>query len=629
MVRLRKRNGRNVMEKKQFTGNLRYPTRGSLIHIFLLGSRRWFFLSILLSAFASLADLLNPRIIAYTVDVLLRGDETKESGLTRFFSDMAGGTEYLREHLGLVAAAVIAAALFGALCRYLFQMCNSVASERLMKNMRDMLFSHLERMTFSWYSSHPAGDIIQRCTSDTETVRRFLSEQMTEILRIILLIGLALNFMFRLSVPLAVPAALFVPVVFAYSLFFHRRIGETFLRADEEEGVLSTIAQENLTGVRVVRAFGRESTERRKFEEQNTVYTAAYKKLGVLISAFWSVGDFISGLQVLLITALGAVFCVRGSLTAGDYIAFVAYNAMLSWPVRTLGRVVSQMSRAGVSVDRIREIMNAEPERDPEEPEPYPEEGDIVFDHVRFRYGEDLPWVLEDVSFTVPRGKTVGILGGTGSGKSTLGELLDRLYDLEEGCGEIRIGDTNLNRISRKELRRHVGIVLQEPFLFSGSIRDNILMAAPDSADRETLLREAAGTADLTGTVSSFAEGYDTMVGERGVTLSGGQKQRTAIAQTLVRDVPVMIFDDSLSAVDAETDARIRNNLKKLYGTGKTIILISHRILTLMDADEIIVLNRGRVAERGTHRQLMEAGGIYRTICDIQNVQENAGEGGL
>ena len=609
------------MEKHKNMQREAYPTKRSLLAVFLRGSLGWFGAGIVFSALASLADLLNPRIIGFTVDVLLRGQEWNHQALVKRLLPGDGGMEYLREHLELVALAVLAVALSGALCRYLFRLCNSIASERFIKTMRDMLFSHIESMPFSWYSEHPAGDIIQRCTSDTETIRSFVSEQMTEILRIVLLIGFALTFMFRLSLPLAIPAALFVPVIFTYSLLFHGAIGRTFRKADEEEGVLSSIAQENLTGVRVVRAFGREKAEYDRFEKQNTIYTAAYKKLAVLISVFWSLGDLISGLQVLLIVALGAVLSVRGSLTPGDYIAFVAYNAMLAWPVRSLGRVVAQMSRAGVSVDRIREIMNAEPEKDPEHPEPFPEEGDILFDHVRFRYGEDLPWILEDVSFRIPRGKTVGILGGTGSGKSTVAELLDRLYDLEEGWGHIRIGSTDIRNIPRKELRRHIGMVLQEPYLFSGTIRENITLAAP-AGDRtpEEVVRKAADTAVLTRTVENFAEGYDTMVGERGVTLSGGQKQRVAIAQTLVRDVPVMIFDDSLSAVDAETDAAIRKKLRESRDSGRTILLISHRILTLMDADRILVLGEGRVMEEGTHRELVEAGGLYRTICDIQNI---------
>ncbi len=607
------------MEKQGKTEALRYPDRGSILRVFLAGCGHWFLYSIILSAAASLADLLNPRIIGFTVDVLLRNDESRTPAWITALCSAAGGTDYLREHLEVTAACVIAVALAGALCRYLFQMFNSAASERLVKNMRDILFSHIERMPFSWYTDHAAGDIIQRCTSDTETVRRFLSEQLTEILRIVLLIGLALTFMFRLSVPLSVLAALFVPVIFAYSLFFHRRIGETFLTADEEEGKLSSIAQENLTGVRVVRAFGREGTERARFETQNRIYTAAYKRLAVLISIFWSVGDFISELQVLLIIAAGAWLSVKGRMTAGDYIAFVAYNAMLAWPVRTLGRVVAQMSRAGVSVDRIREIMNGEPEQDPENPEPFPECGDIAFEHVKFRYGENLPWIGEDVSCRLPEGRTVGMLGGTGSGKSTLAELLDRLYDLEDGCGAIRIGGTDIRRISRAELRHRIGIVLQEPFLFSRTLGENIAIAAPEGAGREQM-EEAARIAVLTGTVESFSDGYGTKVGERGVTLSGGQKQRTAIAQTLMRNTPVLVFDDSLSAVDAETDAQIRKNLREHYGKGQTVVLISHRILTLMDADEIIVLNHGRIAEQGTHRELMEAGGLYRTVCDIQNI---------
>ncbi|MDD6691456.1 MAG: ABC transporter ATP-binding protein [Lachnospiraceae bacterium] len=590
-----------------------------LLGRFLQRSLHLFVISILCSLCVSVLDLVNPRIIGYAVDTVIGNAADLPAFLARI-----PGIRYVFSGIGAAALAVVVLALLAALFRFLAGTFNAKGAETLVRRMRELLFSHLLRLPLSWYAENQTGDIIQRCTSDVETIKNFVSEQLTQLFRTILLIVLALAFMSGISRGLTLIAFLFIPVIVLYSLFFHSRIGAAFQRADEEEGKLSSIVQENLTGVRVVRAFGREAQERERFETKNRSYTEFWVHLMKLLSAFWASGDLISGLQVMLVVVLGAAFCVRGQLSAGNYIAFITYNAMLTWPVRSLGRVISEMSKAGISIDRIAYILSSkeEDERDGgEEPDLHQ---DITFSHVFFRYQEELPLVLSDVSFTVRAGETLGILGGTGSGKTTAAELLDALYDLPEGCGSIRIGDTDLRDISRHYLRRGIGFVQQEPYLFSGTLLHNLTLANPAATKDE--VEEAAKISCLDEAVAKFEEGYETVVGERGVTLSGGQKQRTAIAQMLLGNPTIMIFDDALSAVDAATDAKIRRALSQ-KSKDATVLLVTHRITTLSGADRILVLDHGRVAELGTPQELYEKNGLYRRIYDLQAAgrEEDAG----
>ena len=489
-----------------------------------------------------------------------------------------------------------------------------MAAETMVKTMRDGLFEHIEHLPFAWHMKNRTGDIIQRCTSDIDTMKNFISEQMTSILRIIILLVMAVIFMLGMNVRLTIIALIPVPIIICYSLLYYKRVGDGFLDCDENEGKLSAMAQENLTGVRVVRAFGRERYERDRFEEQNEYYTSKWVRLAKVMSRYWSSSDVLSGTEVLLVVVFGAVFTLRGEITAGEYVTFISYNSMLVWPVRMLGRMISEMSKAGVSVERIAYIMNSPVEQDkPGTTEP-DLRGDIRFEHVNFAY-EGCPEILHDIDFTMPAGSVLGILGGTGSGKSTMMFLLDKLYELPPENGRISIGGVDINDISTPYLRENIGMVLQEPFLFSRSIAENISIAG-EEVDMAAV-REASRAACLDETVEGFTQGYDTFVGERGVTLSGGQKQRAAIARTLMRRQPIMIFDDSLSAVDTETDAKIRAELERRFGSA-SIILISHRITTLAKAGQILVLDKGRIAERGTHDELVAANGIYRKIYDIQ-----------
>lgn len=582
---------------------------------FMRGSVGFFVTSIISALLLALLDTLSPKIISVTVDSVLGSEPAELPEWALSIINSLGGFEYFRHHLYYVALLLVVLAVFTAVFQYCNRVFNAKGAETLVKNMRDSIFTHIDRLPFSWHMKNQTGDIIQRCTSDVDNVKRFLSDQLTSVFRIIIMLCLSLYFMFSMNVKLALVAVAFMPFIIGYSALFHGKIGKRFEVCDENEGILSAIAQENLTGVRVVRAFGRERYEREKFTKQNEYYTGLWVNLHRTFSIFWSTSDLISGIWVMCIVVVGAVMCVRGDgMTAGKYIAFISYNAMLMWPIRQLGRMISEMSKTGVSLGRIYQIMSAEEEHDKPDAVTPDMHGDIVFDHVSFAY-DGCPEILSDINFSVKAGTTLGILGGTGSGKSTLMYLLDRLYDIPEGCGKITIGGVDIADMKADWVRENVGMVLQEPFLFSKSTAENVGITKENIDLPE--IREAARIACLDETVTSFSKGYDTFVGERGVTLSGGQKQRAAIARLIVQRTPIMVFDDSLSAVDTETDSKIRHALSENLG-GSTVILISHRITTLMQAEKIVVLDKGRVAEEGTHSELISKGGLYKQIYEIQ-----------
>ncbi len=597
-------------------------TKISLILDFLKGSKFFFAISVLSALMVNALDMLTPQIIRTTVDSIIG---TEPLDVPAFVADMVaqiGGVPYLKSNLWIIGILIAAIALACAVFRYLNTVFNSKGAERFVKTMRNRLFSHIQRLPFSWHMKNQTGDIIQRCTSDVDMIKNFISEQLTAVFRIVMMIILSLSFMFSMNPKLTIVAVIFVPIVVSYSGFFHSKIRDRFTQCDENEGVLSTIAQENLTGIRVVRAFGREKFEKDRFEKQNNIYTNEWMKLCTTLSLFWGTGDLVSGLQIMLIVVLGSYFCVKGEMTAGEFIAFVSYNTMLIWPVRSLGRTISEMSKASVSVERIRYIMNSEAEADKPNAVTPDLSGDIEFKNVTFGY-TDVP-VLSNVSFKIPAGTTFGILGRTGSGKSTLMHLMNRLYDLPEENGQITIGGVDIADMKGEWVRENIGMVLQEPFLFSRTIGENIGITRENMTLSE--IREAASIACVDRSVMEFTHGYDTVVGERGVTLSGGQKQRTAIARMLAQKTPIMVFDDSLSAVDAQTDAMIRQALKEKLEDA-TVVLIAHRVTTLMQADCIMVLDKGQIAEIGSHEELMEKNGIYRRIYDMQmTVEEDMDE---
>ena len=592
----------------------------SLIARFLYKSKRYFAVALVSAALMAFADMLNPQIIRVALDNVIGGKEADLPRLVESLIESIGGFEFLKQNLWIMALAIVAVAAVKVTGQFCFRVFNTKASETLVKTMRDTLYSHIERLPFSWHMKNRTGDIIQRCTSDIDMVRMFISEQMTSICRISIMIVFSMAFMFSMNLWLTLIALLPMPIIVFYSLSFHSKVGTAFKDCDENEGKLSAMVQENLTGVRVVRAFGRERYEKDRMEEHNEYYTSLWVRLGKFMSRFWSTMDVLSGLQIMLLVVVGCVFCINGWLTEGEYIAFISYNSMLIWPIRMLGRMISELSKAGVSIDRIMYITESEIEKDKDGAVKADMTGDICFEHVNFSY-DGCPQMLYDINFTMKSGTTLGILGGTGSGKSTMVQLLDKLYDIPEDSGRITIGGVDIRDIETEHLRKNIGIVLQEPYLFSRTLAENIAITEPE-IDMERV-KDAAKSACLDTAIENFANGYDTFVGERGVTLSGGQKQRAAIARNLMRNAPIMVFDDSLSAVDTETDAKIRTELEKRFGTA-SIILISHRITTLSKADKIIVLDSGRIVEEGTHDELKNAGGIYQKIYETQSgLEEN------
>ena len=579
-----------------------------LISYFLKGCIALYLISVLSSLLVTLFSVLIPQVIGVAIDSVI-GNKPVE-GFFAVIVNAVGGTEVLKRNIWMVAVAILVLAVGMAVFRYIHSYTNVCANEKLMQRMRDGLFFRIQRLPLSWHTVHRTGDIIQRCTSDTQTILNFISNQMMHLIRIITLIVLSLVFMFVMNWRLALIAAAFVPLVVGYSLIFYSKAGRKFRECDEQEGVLSTIAQENLTGARVVRAFGKEKYERDKFNNQNVYYTGLWVKLERFLAMFWTSSEFLTALQLLCIIAVGTTFCINGNLTEGQFVAFVSYNTMLIGPVRQLGRIISNMSKAKVSLERIGEIMNGVPEEYGEDEGEL--SGDIVFENVGFSY-EEGKTVLKNINLTVPQGSTLGIIGGTGSGKSTLTYLLDGLYAPDEG--EIYIGGKNIKDISLKTLRKNIGLVLQDGYLYSKTVGENIAIATEKS--EPAAIRHAAQVACVDDNILGFEKGYDTIVGERGVTLSGGQKQRVSIARTLMRGTPVLIFDDSLSAVDSDTDAAIRKNLAEEW-VGATVIIISHRVTTVMHADNIIVMENGEISESGKNSELLAKDGIYRKIYDMQ-----------
>lgn len=587
-----------------------------IIWDFLEGSKLLFVISMLASLIITFINMVIPKLIGVTVDSVI-GDEPITDGMMSWIVELMGGTKLLKSALYIPALAVAVMGLCMAIFKYVSLYFNNKGAETLMQTMRNRLYEKIQRLPYDWHMKNQTGDIIQRCTSDTETIRTFVAEQLTEVVKIIVIIIFSLIFLFSVSTPIALIALIAIPVIFGYSLIFYGKVSNNFTECDENEGVLSAIAQENLTGVRVVRAFGREKYEKDRFEKQNVIYTDKWMQLCKILAWFWGIGDFVSGFQIMLVVTVGTVLCVNGSLTAGGLIAAISYNSLLIWPVRNLGRILSEMSKAGVSVARIGYIMDSQDEEDsPKDVKP-DMHGDIVFDNVTFSY-DSMP-VLKNVSFTVKGGTVLGVLGGTGSGKSTLTLLLSRLYKLKPENGKITVNGTDINDIKADYLRKNTGIVLQEPFLFSRTIAENIGVTADEINNED--IRAAGRAACLDECVTEFAKGYDTEVGERGVTLSGGQKQRAAIARVLMQKPPIMIFDDSLSAVDAETDEKIRESLQKNFGDS-TVIIISHRITTLMKADNIIVLDKGKIIEQGNHEQLLGKKGLYSAVYAMQTGTE-------
>jgi ATP-binding cassette subfamily B protein len=577
--------------------------------------RRFRTILLIAATFGTVAfSLLNPQIVRHTIDSVIGTAPLDVPAFAGSLVDYLGGLAVLRQNIWICALLVLTMAFCAELCNLARNYLGLELGETVAWKLRNTLYAHIQKLPWDWHLGCQTGDIIQRCTTDVDNIRNFIHHHLSELLRTACVFIIAVAMMFSMDLYMSLIALIMIPVIVTFSLFYYRHVSRNFARADAAEGVMQAAAQENYTGVRVVRAFGREAWEMKKFSEKTRNYANIWADIGKMFGLFWGGGDFMSGLQIAIIVAAGIWRSSQGDLSPGTFLAFFAYCNWMIWPVRELGRILSELSKTLVAAGRVREILAAEAETDPPDAL-YPAiKGEICFNNVNFNYGTG-ETVLSNISFTLKPGQTLAILGATGSGKSSLVHLLSRLYDLKDGDGIITIDGIDIRRIARSHLRRHIGLCLQEPFLFSRTISENISAGRSDFAMAE--LQSAASVAMVHETIEGFADGYNTIIGERGVTLSGGQKQRVSIARMLAAHAPVMIFDDSLSAVDTETDAQIRAALRHRIKDA-AVIIISHRISSLMQADRILVLKGGTVEALGSHRELLKQDGSYRRIFEMQ-----------
>ena len=554
-------------------------------------------------AVSALAKTFTYLLLRYFADDILTQGNYIGGNLTRTFLWIGLG------FLGLAAVEGGFSFLSGRLAAY--------TAEGITRRLRDFLFDHIQRLSFSYHATTPTGDLIERVTSDVDALRRFFSEQGIGMGRIIMLFVINFIAILNINVKLGLLSVVVIPFMLWTSLWFFKKVTKAYEEYQAQEAVLSTTLQENLTGVRVVKAFAQQEHEKKKFETDNWGKFLKGKILLLMHSLFWPLSDIVLGFQLLFGFVYAAYMAIDGQLTIGMYIAYVGLVVWLIWPIRNLGRIIVSASTGMVSYARLMDVIKQarEPLLDGTHQPEGPVRGDLVFDDVSFMYSDGEKDALKNISFHIKPGQAVALLGSTGSGKTSLVNLLPRFH--EYTGGRILLDDVELTEYSREYLRRQIGIVEQEPFLFSRSIRENISYGVGREVSDEEV-EVAAKAAAVHDVILTFPDGYNTLVGEKGVTLSGGQKQRITIARTLLKNPRILILDDSTSSVDTETEAEIRDALNELM-ENRTTFIIAHRIQSVMVADLILVLDKGQIVQMGTHDELItQMDGMYRRIYDIQ-----------
>ena len=563
-----------------------------------------------------------PVVPQIVFDGVLADEQREGSWIERLGLSLMGGREYVAERLWIPALFVVGLTILAALATYLRGRWVAIAAEDVMRRLRDRLHGHLNRLPCTWYDQAETGDVLQRCTSDVDTLRNFLAMQVIEIGRAIAMLLIPLPLMFMMDVRMSIASLLLIPVIVCSAFFFFGRVKSIFREKDEAEGRMTACVNENLHGIRIVRAFARQEFEREKFRVRNDEHRRLDYRLYAVLAWFWSSSDLICFTQKAIVLILGAYWVATDVLEIGTYYFFIAAVSLYVWPVRMLGRLLSEFGKAVVAVDRIHEILETPREVETGTDTPAKGGGAIEFAGVSFSHEESSP-VLSDISFTANAGQTLAIVAPSGGGKSTIINLLLRFYDGD--AGTICVDGVDVTTLDRTRHRARMAVVMQDPFLYSRSIRDNIALARRDSTDDE--LQIASRVACIHDSILEFDRGYDTLVGERGVTLSGGQRQRIAIARALLQRPDILVLDDALSAVDTRTERLILEALRDRRGS-QTTVVIAHRLSTLMQADQIIVLDHGRIVQQGTHGSLVEEDGMYRRLWDIQTTIESTDEQG-
>ena len=576
-----------------------------------------------------LLRLMRGNRLAYAAAALSTGvaasSQTGTYLLLRLFVDTVLPQKSLAPLL-LAAAGFVGLAAFQGTFSFLSGRLASRTAEWTTRRLRDSFYDQIQRLPFAYLDKAPTGDLIERATSDMDAVRKFYAEQAIGFGRVVLLFGVNFAALVSLNGRLALASVLVIPLVLAISVVFFKVISKRYESYQEQEAILSTTLQENLTGVRVVKAFARQAFEIERFDKVNLEKFRRGRRLLFMNAFFWPATDVLCGLQMLGGFVYGALLAISGDITVGTYMAAVGMILQIVWPIRFLGRLVVDISSGLVSYERLMAILKEpqEPLAEGAVPQDGELRGELHFRDVAFGYDAEKP-ILQGISFHCAPGQSIALLGSTGSGKTSLVNLVPRFYDYTGGS--ITLDGRELREYSRHALRQRIGIVEQEPFLFSRTILENITYGVRGEVSRERV-EEAARAAAIHDVILSFPNGYDTLVGEKGVTLSGGQKQRVAIARTILKDPAILILDDSTSSVDTETEAAIRGALEKLM-QGRTSFIIAHRIQSLMKADLVLVFDNGRIVERGTHATLLARGGMYRRIFDLQTRIESELESDL
>lgn len=533
--------------------------------------------------------------------------------LLRHLVDEVLGQGIRLEWLWLFALGFVGLAVVEGSATFLRGRLAAQSAEAVTRRLRNYLYDHLQRLSFTYHDNTRTGELIERVTSDVEAMRRFYAEQAVEVGRIVALFVFNFAGLISLNVRLGLLSIVLLPAIMVPSFWFFKRISIAYEEYQDQEAKLSATLQENLTGVRVVRAFARQVFEREKFEQDNWEKFRRGRRLLIMHSLYWPVSDIICVLQTLLIYYLGGRAAIEGTITVGTYVAIAGMVVWIVWPMRNLGRIIVQASSALVSYRRVADVIKEQREDLVAGRHNGRLRGSVVFEDVCFEYSEG-EHVLDGISFSCEPGEVVALLGPTGSGKSSLVNLLPRFYNYN--CGSLRLDGVELIDYPKHWLREQIGIVEQEPFLFSRTVRENIAYGVGRDVTQEEI-EQAAQAAAIHDVIVSFPDGYDTLVGEKGVTLSGGQKQRVAIARTLLKNPGILILDDSTSSVDTETEALIQDALGRLMD-GRTSFVIAHRIQTIMRSDKILVLDKGQIVQQGTHSELIQQDGLYRRIYELQ-----------
>lgn len=587
-------------------------TKKEFIQKYLRGNRIKLWLIVIFAIVAVFLNLLHPLIFSFLIDNVI-DLQPIENHFVENIVNSIGGVNFLRDNLWIGGIVIILVYGLLGVSLYLRGYLSGVVSENICMNLRNDLYAHLQKLPYSYHVKVKTGELVQRCTNDVDQIRVVVGTQFQQALRSIAIIIVASVILWNINPSLTIKAVCLMPFLMIYAIYFYKKNQQAFLASDESDARNTAFIQENLTGIRVIKAFGREKYEIEQFDIENAEHRDLNYAMMKLFGTYWAVSDVICMFQILIVLFAGIFEARKGTLTVGNYFVFFSYVSSILFPIRQLGRILSDIGKSSVAIDRIVEILN-EKEEDLTSGITPQINGDITFDHVSFTYEDGKNEILHDVSFKIKKGQTIAIIGPTGSGKSTLVHLLTGLYDYTSGS--IQLDNYELRDINKEYLRKLVGIVLQEPFLFSKSIYENIHLNKEDAG--VTDVENAARIASVHHVIKDFEEGYATLVGEKGVTLSGGQKQRVAIARTILNDNKVLIFDDSLSAVDTETDADIRHHLKERKKDITTII-ITQRISSAMEADQIYVLEKGEITEHGTHAELIEKEGLYKRIYEIQS----------